>query len=146
MTRSLEPTCQRTVTLRFKMIQWTEWRMTISKQGQTHTSKDRIIGGKKRIPVKIAKYPRNECKVCGKTFNGRSKWTLCKSCNDGTHKRCIRPGESLDNYKCQRCDPRRQEVPRARANEVNEESWSCDICEFVSLFKANLKTKTKGCC
>ena len=101
--------------------------------------KDRIIGGKKRIPAKIAKYPRNECKVCGKTFNGRSKWTLCKSCNDGTHKRCIRPGESLDNYKCQRCDPRRQEVPRARANEVNEESWSCDICEFVSLFKANLK-------
>ena len=101
--------------------------------------KDRIIGGKKRIPAKIAKYPRNECKVCGKTFNGRSKWTLCKSCNDGTHKRCIRPGESLDNYKCQRCDPRRQEVPRARANEVNEESWSCNICEFVSLFKANLK-------
>ena len=38
--------------------------------------KDRIIGGKKRIPAKIAKYPRNECKVCGKTFNGRSKWTL----------------------------------------------------------------------
>ena len=67
------------------------------------------------------------------------KKIFCKSCNDGTHKRCIRPGESLDNYKCQRCDPRRQEVHRARANEVDEESWSCDICEFVSLFKANLK-------
>ena len=32
------------------------------------------------------------------------KKIFCKSCNDGTHKRCIRPGESLDNYKCQRCD------------------------------------------
>ena len=67
---------------------------------------DKIIGGKNTIKAVKPKYPQNKCKECNNMFKNRSKWVCCISCDEGTHKRCVRKGESLDNFRCPKWDPR----------------------------------------
>ena len=69
---------------------------------------DENIAGTKTIKAVKQKYPQNECQVCYNEFNKISKWVGCKSCDIGTHKQCVRKGESLDNFKCHKCDPRKK--------------------------------------